>query len=102
MTHPWPFDGPPNTTTITTRQVLEEGHPVLLVTHDADDGCWQVLCGTTDDPADGRVVGLDCAYELDPSIGELADLPLGWRAWHASPDAPWQREPRPDGDAEQG
>lgn len=83
--------------------LLRQGAPpvvAVISTHDALDGCWQVLCGTTDDPADGRVVGLDCAYDLDPSIGELADLPLGWWAWRASPDAPWQREPRPDDDAE--
>jgi hypothetical protein len=91
----WPFEDPPNVITITTRQVLEEGHPILLVCHDEEDGCWQVLCGTTDDPADGRVVGLDCMVARDPSVAELADLPLGWRAWRESPDAPWQREPRP-------
>ena len=53
----WPFADTPNTASITTRQVLE-GAPVLLVTHDADDGSWQFLCGTTDDPADARIVGL--------------------------------------------
>jgi hypothetical protein len=91
----WPFADPPNVITITTRQVLDDGLPILLVTHDADDGCWQVLCGTTDDPDDGRVVGLDCVYAIDPSIGLLADLPLGWRAWRESPTTPWVREPRP-------
>ena len=34
----WPFDHPPNPACITTRLVLEEGYPILLVTHDADDG----------------------------------------------------------------
>ena len=29
-----------------------EGAPILLVTHDADDGSWQFLCGTTEDPAE--------------------------------------------------
>lgn len=89
----WPFDDPPNVITITTRQVLEENHPILLVSHDADDGCWQVLCGTTDEPSDGRVVGLDCMFDRDASIGELADLPLGWRARRGSVNAPWIREP---------
>lgn len=28
----WPFADPPNLATITTRQVIEEGHPILLVT----------------------------------------------------------------------
>src|SRR5690349_15886632 len=96
MTSNWPFDDPPNVTTITTRQVLEEGYPILLVTHDEEDGCWQILCGTTIDPSEGRVVGLDCMYNLDPSIGELADLPLGWTAWRKDTASPWNREPNPD------
>jgi hypothetical protein len=49
---------------------------------------------TTNDPKDGRVVGLDCMYDIDPSIGELADLPLGWRAWRKDIQSPWQREPK--------
>lgn len=91
----WPFDDPPNVTTITTKQVLEDGYPILLVTHDVDDGTWQVLCSTTNDPDDGRVVGLDCIYERDPSIGELADLPLGWRAWRENSASAWIRELNP-------
>ncbi len=90
----WPFADPRAVATITTRQALAEGAPILLVTHDADDGAWQVLCGTTNDPADARLVSLGRLYALDPTIGALADLPLGWRAWRAGPDAPWERGPR--------
>ena len=88
----WPFDDKPNTASITTRQVLE-GAPILLVTHDADDGSWQFLCGTTDDPADGRIVGLGQMYKRDATLGEVADLPEGWRASRASAGGPWQRSP---------
>lgn len=89
----WPFDDPTNVATITTTKVLHENHPILLVTHDEEDGGWQFLCGTTNNAQDGRVVGLGCIYEQDSSVGELADLPLGWRAWRESPGSPWQREP---------
>jgi hypothetical protein len=88
----WPFADKPNTASITTRQVLE-GAPILLVTHDADDGSWQFLCGTTDDPADARIVGLGQMYKRDLSLGELAELPEGWRASRISADHPWQRGP---------
>ena len=88
----WPFADTPNTASITTRQVLE-GAPILLVTHDADDGSWQLLCGTTDDPADARIVGLGAMYKRDPTLGELADLPEGWRASRASAGQPWHRGP---------
>jgi hypothetical protein len=40
------------------------------------------------------VVGLGSIVELDPSVCELADLPLGWRAWRSSKTEPWRREPR--------
>jgi hypothetical protein len=86
----WPFADTPNTAAITTRQVLE-GAPVLRVTHDADDGSWQFLCGTTDNPADARSVGLGWMYARDGTLGEVADLPEGWRAWRASPGLPWER-----------
>ena len=55
----WAFADPPNLGVIPTVRVLEEGLPILLVTHDEDDGGWQFLCGTTNDAERGRIVGLD-------------------------------------------
>ena len=88
---PWPFADPRNVAAITTVNVLEHGDPILLVTHDEDDGMWQLLCGKANGPANGRVVGLGGMYDRDPTIGQLADLPLGWRAWRPTVAAPWQR-----------
>lgn len=85
-----PFADTPDTASITTRQVLE-GAPILRVTHDADDGGWQFLCGETNDSADARIVGLGRMYARDPTLGEIVDLPEGWRAWRASPEAHWER-----------
>ena len=93
ITPHWPFDDPPNVATITTRQVLEDGFPILFVTHDEDDGGWQVLCGTSNHDDDLRVVGLDCMFQRDPTIAELADLPLGWEASRDSIADPWERRP---------
>jgi hypothetical protein len=87
--HGWPFDEDPHVGVFTTRQVME-GLPVLLVTHDPDYE-WQFVCGTTNADADLAHVHLHHLYEIDPTIGELADLPIGWQAWRASPDEPWQR-----------
>jgi hypothetical protein len=42
----WPFSDPTNSVSISTRQVVREGQPVLRVSHDLD-GDWQVLCETT-------------------------------------------------------
>ena len=89
----WPFEDPTNTAAITTRSVMEQGAPILLVTHDLEDGGWQFLCGTTEDPTEARVVGLGRICARDPSLLELADLPEGWRAWRTDVMAPWQRGP---------
>ena len=87
----WPFTDPTDTGAYTTLRVLNEDYPILLVTHD-EDGAWQVLCGTTNDSDDGRLACLGCLFLRDPSIGELADLPLGWRASRESAGFPWHRE----------
>ena len=63
------------------------------MTHDEDDGAWQFLCGTTNRAEDARVIGLGTALKIDPSLGKLADLPLGWRAWRTSITATWERAP---------
>jgi hypothetical protein len=89
----WPFADPPNHASITVRQIIHGGHPVLLVVPDADDGGWQFLTGGRFDVADGMVVSLGSMIGRDPGLAELADLPLGWQAWRAASDAPWQRGP---------
>lgn len=86
----WPFADPPNVATITVRQVLE-GSPILYVSHDADDGSWQFLTGDEPQEKDGRVVALGTVVDLDPTVTELADLPLGSYAWRDTLGAPWQR-----------
>jgi hypothetical protein len=85
----------PREIAITTRQVMKEGWPILLVTHDADDGSWQFVNGRgdTDDTESAMVVGAEQVLSVDPSLIELADLPLGWRAWRQSAGDEWLRGP---------
>ena len=86
----WPFTVPINALAISTVRVLREGFPILRVSHD-DDGIWQILCDTTTEAEHCNVVCLGCCFELDASIGQLADLPPGWEAWRTSIEAPWTR-----------
>jgi hypothetical protein len=88
----WPFEDSPDTGVHTTRFVLDEGYPILLVSHDPD-GAWQFLCGTTDESKDGRLIDLERVLELDETVRKVADLPRGWRAWRDSSDGPWIQEP---------
>ena len=91
----WPFPDVPNTAVITLRQIIEEGQPILHVSHDADDEGWQFLAGGVPKAADASVVSLAHVFQSDPTIGDLADLPLGWVAWRERPGSPWQRAPHP-------
>ena len=77
---------------ITTSAVLA-GAPILLVSHDADDGGWQFLCGTTSDPADGRIVHVREILATDPTVVDVADLPPGWVAFRGAVGGEWTREP---------
>lgn len=88
--HDWPFPEGKNRVVFTTRPVIEEAHPVLLVTHD-EGGDWQFLCGTTNRTEDGRLVSLSEAVDDNRSLLELADLPVGWQAVRESADKPWRR-----------
>ena len=87
----WPFADPRNVATFTVRQVVKEGLPILLVSHDSEDGAWQFLAGLDPDTADLMVVCLEEIISIDPSLVELADLPLGWQATRTMPGQPWSR-----------
>ena len=106
MTQTWPFTETENTACFTQRQIVEQGHPILLVTHDADDGSWQFLDGSDNvKMTDGLLVTLGDMVQHDPSLAELADLPLGWMAWREDLDEPWQRglnEEEDEDDSETG
>jgi hypothetical protein len=89
----WPFDDPPDVAVFTTKSIVFGRQPVLLVSHDEKDGAWQFLpregaCHVKD----AALVGLREMIERDGTLAELADLPVGWRAWRKSPDSPWLRK----------
>jgi hypothetical protein len=87
----WSFSEPRNCVTFVTAQVLERAEPILHAVHD-EDGEWQFI-GSSDGTAEnGRVITLQEAVELDPSVLQLADMPVGWHALRDSPEHAWRRE----------
>lgn len=86
----WLFDDPPNVAVLTTDQVLK-GKPILYVSHDEEDGTWQFHTSETIDVSNAKVVALKRIVELDRSVMQLADLPLGWVAIRSEASAVWQR-----------
>lgn len=92
----WPFADPKNVATFTVADIVERRAPILLVCHDEEDGGWQFLTGGDLPPQEEwKLVVLSTIVGLDPSVKELADLPLGYSASRASVDAAWQRWKRP-------
>lgn len=89
----WPFNLPKKKVVLTSRHV-QEGAPILYVSHDDSDGRWEFhpheKFGTEE--ADVRLASLKSLYQMDESLGQLADLPGGWHAWREMPGENWQRE----------
>jgi hypothetical protein len=93
MKNEWPFPDAPNTAVFTTQDILEGDKPILLVTHDQDDGAWQFHPAKTVMATEGRIVALEEMVFHDPSLIELADLPPGWIAIRDSIKTAWKRQP---------
>jgi hypothetical protein len=64
---------------------VRDGLPVLLVFHDGD-GDWQFLSSVEESADEGLHIHVSHLLDNDETLGQLADLPLGWKAWRWSPD----------------
>lgn len=73
----------------TTKFVIEQKEVITLVSHDID-GDWQFMSESPFNEADARVLSLQEILSHDPSLLELADLPLGYEAHRKDIDAEWE------------
>lgn len=82
------FKDQENIAVFTCNHVLE-GEPILYVTHDID-GDWQFLCGE-DNHTEGnaKIISLKQVTELDKTVNDLYEMPLGFGATRESIDAKW-------------
>jgi hypothetical protein len=92
MVAAWKFPDPRDLGVFTVQDVLSGKRPILSVSHDVADGAWQFLSEKDPDLEQARLVCLADMVELDSTIEELADLPLGWKARRASREQRWVRE----------
>jgi hypothetical protein len=88
----WPFDQPRNCAVLVTVRCWSARGPILRVIHDSDDHSWQFIGSSDGTSTFGRVIALHEAVELDQSVLQLADLPVGWRAVRDAVECPWKRE----------
>lgn len=90
----WPFDDPENVVVITSYKIMDRVSPILYVSHDEDDGMWQFLDGGEVSEEDARILGLKEVIDIDPSLVQLANLPIGWIAWRETEHNQWIRAKR--------
>jgi hypothetical protein len=88
------FKDKPNTAVFTTKFVMYESHLITYVAHDSEDGTWQFL---SDDEIPNMqemamLVTLTQVLKVDPTLLELADLPLGYCATRESASDKWKTE----------
>lgn len=84
------WSSPLDTIAITTPAIAERRHPVLRVVHDEGHGGWQFYDDI--EPLIGPVVLPKAVFlELDPSLIEITDLPVGWEAVRETQDRTWSR-----------
>jgi hypothetical protein len=77
------------TTCIQTREVFDHREPVLFVSHDADDGIWQLIGASAADASTGKIGHLHHTVDEDPSLIDVLDLPPGNSAIRADVGSPW-------------
>jgi hypothetical protein len=95
----WKFPDPPHTRVFLSEAVHSGIEPITYVSHDLEDGAWQFLGESM--AGDGKPV-LSCFHhpiDADPSLKELADLPLGWWAERVKPGEPWFRHQHEPGES---
>ena len=88
----WKFADEPHTGVFLSETVHKGTEPVTFVSHDAEDGAWQFLGRSMLDEGGPVVSCFHHPIDRDPSLAELADLPIGWYAERIGVGEPWIRQ----------
>ncbi|MEO8150850.1 MAG: hypothetical protein ABI723_24670 [Bacteroidia bacterium] len=82
------FNEPKNTACFTCDHVLNNERPILFAFH-GSEGEWQFLCRDNHSEANAKIISLKEATELDPTINDLFEMPLGVGAQRATAKDKW-------------
>jgi len=85
------FKEPLSTAVLTTKFVINDNKDITYVTHNEDDGSWEFLSDDIfdDHKAVVMVVELGQMLERDPSLLDLADMPVGHYAVRDNQNDAW-------------
>lgn len=85
------FQEPENTVCFVCDHVLNNERPILFVSHDTEDSNWQFLCGQDDHSDENiRIISLRQVVDLDSSVNDLWEMPLGICAEREKVGNGWQ------------
>ena len=88
-TSEYKFSDSSDTACFVCDHVLSRQRPILHVTHDYD-GYWQFLCGQNNhDESNAKIISIGQATEIDNSINDLYEMPMGVGADRKSIDDEW-------------
>jgi hypothetical protein len=87
----WKFPDPPHTGVYLSEAVHAETEPVTYVSHDEEDGAWQFLGPSMAGEGKPLIVCFHHPIDNDPTLAELADLPMGWYAERSGIGQSWAR-----------
>lgn len=82
-----------NPSVFTCSHVLDDGKPILYVSHDKN-GDWQFLCGGLHKVEDGRLVAWKEIMQIDPALPDVSSIKKGYYAERDSVGSDWQTKKR--------
>lgn len=77
---------------VTTEAIAKGKTQILLVIHEKGHGGWQLHDGTDVSSQKPFILPKDEALRVDPTLREVTDLPVGWKASRSRKGAPWLRQ----------
>ena len=85
------FQEADDTAVFTTKYIVRDKKPITYVTHDEEDGAWQFFSSDEFDNYEevAMIVGLGTIVAIDPTLVELADLPVGYYAVRDKVNEKW-------------
>ena len=86
------FEDSLNTAVFTTKFVVKDKKEITYITHETEDGAWQFFSNDNFDDFEevSMILSLDEIINLDKTVLEIADLPLGYIASRETVKDKWK------------